>query len=149
MVYLHKAASFGMQQTGMLTRGEALPAFGRIGGTVFLVMPVADINYIYYCCAARVVQDGILYVFGRAQADDLFFICFAFPLANVIEPELHKMQGAGKFLADELYYAVVVFKILQALADKGAVQGFAHRMRGIVKLLRHENAFIACKRRRF
>src|SRR5437870_3357141 len=99
----------------MLTRREVLSTLWRIRLTILLVMPVADIDHIYYCGPCRIGQYSILYIFGGTQTNKRLLTRLFFPGGYFIEPELYKVQGTGKFCTNQMDHAVVTGKVAQAL----------------------------------
>src|SRR6476469_6998000 len=69
---------------------------------------------------------------------------FFFPFPDHIKPEAYKMRRACKLFANELYYAIVVFEIVETLPYIFFMQFSPHGVGQIIKLLAIKYSLIAC-----
>ena len=72
-----------------------------------------------------------------------------FPFDNCVEPELDERKRSGEFRAGELDDVGIFGEVIQAFANVGAVKSAADRVRDVVKLFGHEDAFVTRIGRRF
>ena len=132
----------------MLTWRHILSTFRR-KDSVRLIMPVSNINNIYYGSAFRICKDCILYIFRCTQCHFCFLPGFSFPFSYHVQPKLYEVQRACKFGACQLNNIRIVCEVIQALADILSVQFTTDRMTDIIEHIRYKDSFVSGKWSRF
>ena len=132
----------------MLTWCHIFSTFWRKDSICF-IMPVPDINNIYYGSAFRICKDCILYVFRCTQCHFRFLPGFSFPFSYHVQPKLYEMQRTCKFGTCQLNNIRIVREVIQALTDILSVQFTTDRMSNVIEHIRHKDSFVSGKWSRF